>query len=69
MTVEVKDLNLNKELDTQSKIAIRGGLKVETSVAAARTNLAGCTAGTHSVCHVDGTDDADSGSIFGFALA
>ena len=68
MKVEVKDLELNKVLDTKSKLAIRGGLNAEITAAAARSNLGGCTAGTHSVCHVDGTDDADSGSIFGFAL-
>jgi hypothetical protein len=65
MKVEVKDLELNKELDTKSKVAIRGGLTVETTSALARTNLNGCTAGTHSQCDIDGTDDADdSGRIF-----
>ena len=24
----------------------------------------GCTSGTRSVCHIDGTDDADGGYIF-----
>jgi hypothetical protein len=69
MKVEIRDLELNKELDTKSKVATRGGLgalTVETTSAAATANLkAGCTAGTHSVCHIDGTDDADSGGIFG----
>jgi|HubBroStandDraft_1064217.scaffolds.fasta_scaffold429910_2 hypothetical protein len=59
MKVEVKDLELNKVLDTKSKVAIRGGLQVETTAAAARSNYGGCTAGTHSVCHIDGTDDGD----------
>jgi len=67
MKVEVKDLELNKVLDTKSKLAIRGGLNAEITAAAARSNLGGCTAGTHSVCHIDGTDDADGG-IFGLAL-
>jgi len=70
MKIAITDLELNKELDTKSKIATRGGLgalTVETS-SAPRVNLsAGCTAGTHSVCHIDGTDDSDSGSIFQFA--
>jgi hypothetical protein len=68
MNVEVKDLALNEALDTKSKIAIRGGLKAEISSAAAKGNLLGTTGGTHSVCHIDGTDDADSVSIVGFAL-
>jgi hypothetical protein len=77
MNIEISNLELNKELDMKSKVATRGGigavgglqaLTVETTSAALRSNLNGCTAGTHSVCHVDGTDDADSGGIFGFAL-
>lgn len=68
MKIEIADLELNKELDTKAKIATRGGLgalTVETTSAIARGNLnSGCTAGTHSVCHIDGTDDADSGGIF-----
>jgi hypothetical protein len=63
MKVEIKDLELNKELDTQAKVATRGGLgalTVETTSALASTNLSGCTAGTHSQNHIDGTDDTDT---------
>jgi hypothetical protein len=67
MNVEIKDLELNKELDAKSRLAVRGGLTIETTSALARTNLAGCTAGTHSVCHVDGTDDSDSVAFFALA--
>jgi len=70
MKIEIKDLEVNKELDAKSKVATRGGLRalaVEATSAAARGNLSGCTSGTHSVCHIDGTDDSDSGTIFGLA--
>jgi hypothetical protein len=64
MNVEIKDLELNKELDTKSKIAVRGGLTIETT-SALRTNLtSGCTAGTHCQCDIDGTDDGDAAGIF-----
>ena len=73
MKIAITDLELNKELDTKAKVANRGGLgalRVETTSAAASSNFnVGCTAGTHSVCHIDGTDDSDSGSIFGLRLA
>jgi hypothetical protein len=65
MKVEIRDLELNKELNTKAKIATRGGLKVETTSALATGHLNnGCTAGTKCVCDIDGTDDGDDGGIF-----
>jgi len=67
MKVEIKDLDLNKELDTKAKVAIRGGLTVETTSALASTNLSGSTVCTHTISHIDGTNDGDSTCIFGLA--
>jgi hypothetical protein len=70
MKVEIKDLELNKELDTKAKVATRGGLgalTVETTSALASSNLARSTCATHSICDIDGTCDVDSTQFFDLA--
>jgi hypothetical protein len=65
MKLDITDLQCNKELDKQTLVATRGGLAplaIETTTSAVKspTAGAGCTGGTVSVCHIDGTDDGDS---------
>lgn len=63
MKIEIRDLELTKELDAKTMAATRGGIaafSVERMKAGLSPTKSGTTAGTQSVCHIDGTDDGDS---------
>jgi hypothetical protein len=40
--------------------SVVGGMMANSKLGGSASLMGGCTGGTRSVCHIDGTDDADS---------